>query len=83
MDTPNHLFHELFAQLGLPADEQAIAQFLRAHSPLAADIQLPDAPFWTPAQAAFLRESLTQDAQWALLADQLNAALRQPESACP
>ncbi|NDP37895.1 MAG: DUF2789 domain-containing protein [Rhodoferax sp.] len=79
MDKPNHLFHELFAQLGLPDDEQGIGQFLRAHTPLASDIKLPDAPFWTPAQAAFLRESLCQDAQWAVPVDQLNAALRGPE----
>jgi hypothetical protein len=36
-----------------------------------------------PAQAAFLREALLQDADWAELADQLSNALRAPESAAP
>jgi len=79
MNTPVHRFHDLFAQLGLPCDEAAIGQFIAAHTPLAAGVQLPDAPFWTPAQAAFLRESLHQDADWAELADQLSNALRRVE----
>jgi len=78
MNKPIHRFSELFAQLGLPADEQAIGQFLATHAPLAADICLPDAPFWTKAQAAFLREEMLEDADWAELVDQLNLALREP-----
>ena len=71
-----HRFSELFAQLGLPADEPGIRQFLASHTPLPHDIALADAPFWTPAQAAFLREGLLQDADWAEVIDQLNIALR-------
>jgi hypothetical protein len=78
MDQPIHRFSELFSQLGLPADAPAIAQFIAAHAPLAADIDLPDAPFWTPAQSAFLREEKLEDADWAELVDQLSLALRQP-----
>lgn len=80
MDTPIHHFHDLFAQLGLPGEEQAIREFLAAHAPLADDIKLPDAPFWTPAQATFLREALLDDSDWAELADQLSNALRTPDS---
>ncbi|MDP3709924.1 MAG: DUF2789 domain-containing protein [Polaromonas sp.] len=80
MDQPIHRFSELFAQLGLSADAQAIAQFIATHAPLAADIDLPDAAFWTPAQSAFLREEKLDDADWAELVDQLNLALRQPAS---
>ena len=76
MDKPIHRFTELFAQLGLPSDEQAIGQFLAAHTPLADDVALTDAPFWNAAQAAFLREELLGDADWAEMVDQLNAALR-------
>ena len=76
MDTPLHRFHELFAQLGLPYDEAAIQQFIAAHTPLPAEVTLADAAFWTPAQALFLREALAQDADWAELVDELNAALR-------
>ena len=39
-------------------------------------IDLPEAPFWTPAQAAFLRESLLQDTDWSQQVDQLSQALR-------
>ena len=77
MDQSNHRFSELFAQLGLPADDQAIAQFIATHSPLRADIDLADAPFWTPAQATFLKEEKLEDADWAELVDQLDVALRQ------
>ena len=76
MDQPIHRFSELFAQLGLASDEQAIGQFLAAHRPLADQIALADAPFWTAAQAAFLREELLEDADWAEMVDQLNVALR-------
>ena len=79
MDKPIHHFCELFAQLGLPSDEHGIRQFIAAHTPLAADVKLPDAPFWTSAQAAFLCEALLQDSDWALLVDQLSETLRRPE----
>ncbi|MDQ3060882.1 MAG: DUF2789 domain-containing protein [Pseudomonadota bacterium] len=81
MDNSFHRFSELFAQLGLPADEQSIRQFIATHSPLAGDILLADAPFWTPAQASLLREEILEDADWAEVVDQLNAALREPDLA--
>ncbi|MFZ2293836.1 MAG: DUF2789 domain-containing protein [Polaromonas sp.] len=77
MDNSIHRFSELFAQLGLPADAQSIGQFIATHAPLASDIDLPDAKFWTPAQAEFLKEEKLEDADWAELVDQLNLALRQ------
>lgn len=76
MDTPHHPFHELFAQLGLPCDRLSIAAFIKTHTPLAGDIALPDADFWTPTQAVFLREKLLEDADWANRIDQLSEALR-------
>ncbi|MDB5884341.1 MAG: hypothetical protein JWR74_512 [Polaromonas sp.] len=76
MDQPIHPFSELFAQLGLPSEEMAIRQFITMHSPLRADIELADAPFWTDAQSAFLREEKLEDADWAVQVDQLNLALR-------
>lgn len=76
MDQTNHRFHNLFAQLGLADDALSIGQFIDSHSPLAANVKLPDAPFWTAAQAAFLREALLQDSDWAELADQLSLAFR-------
>lgn len=71
-----HSFHELFEQLGLPNRPVEIRAFLQAHAPLSREVPLPDAPFWTPAQAAFLREALLEDSDWAEVVDALNAALR-------
>jgi len=68
------LLHSFFNNLAnSPA---SIAQFLKDHSPLPGHVALPDAPFWSPAQACFLREALAQDNDWAQQADQLNKALR-------
>ena len=79
MQESHHHFSELFAQLGLPNDPKSIATFLIEHSPLAGDVRLPDAVFWTPAQAAFLKDALMLDSDWAELADQLSVALREKE----
>ena len=76
MNAPLHRFTELFAQLGLPTDAPGIGRFLATHRPLASSVALADAPFWTAAQAAFLREEILEDADWAEVVDQLNAALR-------
>ena len=81
MDKSFHGFSELFKQLGLPADDAGIAQFLRQHSPLAAHIPLADAPFWSPAQSSLLKEELQGDADWAEVVDQLNLALRESQPA--
>ncbi|AMO23607.1 DUF2789 domain-containing protein [Ramlibacter solisilvae] len=81
MEHSYHRFSELFAQLGLPSDADAIRDFVMQHSPLPQDVRLEDAPFWTPAQATLLREALVEDADWAEVADQLNAALRSPSTA--
>lgn len=80
MEPAIHRFSELFAQLGLPNDPAAIRQFLIDHAPLPNGIRLPDAPFWSPSQALFLKEALLQDSDWAELADQLSEALRGQES---
>lgn len=75
MEPVNHRFHELFTQLGLPDDSASIERFIAAHAPLPAGMKLHAAPFWTPAQAAFLREACLQDADWIALVDQLSVAL--------
>ena len=80
MNTSDHPFSELFAQLGLPTDEAGMREFIQSHTPLAADIALPAAPFWTAAQATFLKEEIIKDADWAPVIDQLNMSLRAP---CP
>jgi len=75
MESSMHSLSNLFAQLGLLSDEFAIQRFIKTHSPLATNILLSDAPFWTLAQASFLREEILNDSDWAEVIDQLNAKL--------
>ncbi len=76
MDTGYHELAELFAQLGLDNNAQAISRFVLSH-PLPADMALPEAPFWSTSQAAFLRQSLACDAEWSDAVDTLAALLQQ------
>ena len=78
METFGHQFKELFQQLGLASDPIGIAQFITRHSPLAADVRLTDAHFWTHSQAEFLCEAVRNDADWAAAVDALDSALRGP-----
>lgn len=75
MEASTHTLNNLFAQLGLPADDVAIESFIKTHQHLAGHLTLAEAPFWTAAQAAFLREEILKDADWAEVIDQLNARL--------
>ena len=70
MDTNTHTLAVLFAQLGLPNAPQDIEQFLAAH-PLPPRVPIAQAAFWSASQAAFLREALEQDAEWAESIDAL------------
>lgn len=76
----HHRLPDLFDQLGLPSGAADIRQFIRQHQSLADDVALAEAPFWNAAQSAFLREQLRQDADWAIVVDCLNAALRSPRT---
>ncbi|MDD3608660.1 MAG: DUF2789 domain-containing protein [Halothiobacillaceae bacterium] len=76
MNSNFHPLSELFAQLGLPDNEEAIERFIETHRPLPHNMLLSDAPFWRPAQAAFLREAVADDGDWAEIADQFDARLR-------
>jgi len=76
MERPVHSMTNLFAQLGQPNDEAAIARFIESHRPLPESVQLHEAAFWTPSQAGFLHEAIVEDADWAEVADELNAWLR-------
>ena len=75
MEPPTHSINNLFTQLGLASDEASIAKFIKTHRALASDVVLSEASFWTPAQAAFLREEILKDADWAEVIDRLNAEL--------
>ncbi len=74
MESHLHAMTDLFAQLGLPASPAAIQAFIETHRRDAAHLALPDAPFWTPAQAEFLRDQVQNDADWASVIDALDGA---------
>jgi len=66
----------LFLQLGLDAEEQAIAQFIKDHQ-LPTDMHIADAPYWSEAQRQFLYEQIQRDAAWAIVVDQLSESLHE------
>lgn len=75
MDTSFHNMNSLFAQLGLPESDTAIATFVRDHH-LEGGVRLDQATFWSSAQATFIREALQEDSDWSEMVDQLDARLR-------
>lgn len=75
MEKPVHDMSNLFAQLGLPSDNRSIIQFIETHRPLPDAMPLSEAPFWTHAQSSFLREEILEDADWAMVIDELNTEL--------
>lgn len=77
MTSHHHSMTDLFAQLGLPCEPGQIQAFIAQHRPLADDVRLADAPFWTPAQAAFIREQRQLDADWSQQIDALSVSLRE------
>jgi hypothetical protein len=69
----------LFDQIGLPSAPEAVQHFIALHRPLPSSIHLADATFWTAGQSQFLRQELADDAEWSLIVDRLDAALRDAE----
>ena len=76
MDTSTHTMSTLFAQLGLPNSDEEIQRFIETHRELRSTEELADASFWNAGQAAFLREAIEDDSDWAEVVDQLDASLR-------
>jgi len=76
MELPNKDLVTLFDQLGLDSDPASMDAFFASHA-LDHDTKLSDASFWTPSQAAFLREEIREDAEWAPVVDELNARLHE------
>lgn len=76
MNTAEPRMTNLFLQLGLDADDAAIATFIKSHQ-LPADVQIADASYWNDAQRQFMTEQIKADAPWALVVDQLNESLHE------
>jgi Protein of unknown function (DUF2789) len=75
MSHTSHDLKSLFLQLGRPNDDAEIARFIETNSPLAGNVLLHEASFWTRSQADFLREAITDDSEWAEIVDVLNSKL--------
>ena len=75
MDMSSHTLSTLFDQLGLPSDEQDIKKFVAKHRTQTGLDPLEGAPFWSPGQAHFLQEALTEDSDWSEVVDELNVLL--------
>lgn len=76
MDTVKHDLANLFLQLGLDADNDAIETFIENHA-LDGSVSLEEAVFWTDAQAQFIEESRDDDADWSGMVDELDTRLRE------
>lgn len=76
MESNLHQLPDLFLQLGLPQSDTDIDNFIAAHRPLPRTVQLSDAPFWTKAQRQLLKQAVLDDADWAIVVDELDTRLR-------
>lgn len=76
MMKPVHPMQSLFEQLGLLSSTQDIDLFITEHM-LMDSMKLHEADFWSPAQAQFLKEGVSVDADWAEVIDELNSRLHQ------
>ncbi|MDR6232615.1 DUF2789 domain-containing protein [Pseudomonas oryzihabitans] len=75
MELPVHDLTTLFEQLGLDSDPASIDAFIARHSPLPDEVKVSEAEFWSPAQKAFLKDEIMEDADWAPIVDELNVRL--------
>lgn len=71
MESPFHSLVDLFKQLGLPHEPAAIQRFIEHNRSACLGCSVQDAPVWSESQAAFLREAVEADADWAIAAESL------------
>lgn len=74
MEIHKHDLNNLFRQLGYSGDAKDIDAFIAGHR-LGAGMALADAPFWSPTQAKFLVQALSEDSDWAEAVDELAVRL--------
>jgi hypothetical protein len=74
VETHKHDLSHLFRQLGYSGASKDIDDFIAQHH-LAKGVVLPDAIFWTLAQAHFLRRALADDSDWSEVVDALSVRL--------
>jgi hypothetical protein len=77
MYTQHHSLSDLFSQLGLPNDSQAIDHFIQKHHMDSVNQTLEALPVWTTAQKQFLIDARSEDADWAEPVDELDMRMHQ------
>jgi hypothetical protein len=77
VEPPIHNLVALFKQLGLNDSKEAIEDFVNKNKPLPGKVELHQAQFWNKSQAAFLKEAIEDDSDWAETVDELNVLLRE------
>jgi hypothetical protein len=70
----------LFDQLGLESSDEKITAFIEKNKPIPLEIPLHQAYFWGDEQQALLKQLISEDADWAIVVDDLNARLRESKS---
>lgn len=78
MEPPYHNLVSLFKQLGLDNTHEAIEDFINRNRPVSGNLGLHEAEFWSVSQAAFLKEAIERDSDWAEIVDELNVLLHKP-----
>ncbi len=76
MDVTQIDLKQLFEQLGLGSSDREMEEFIKLHAPLASDVLLSNAEFWSDSQAEFLRAAVAEDAEWAIVVGQLDSLMR-------
>mgnify|MGYP001243188826 CR=1 FL=1 len=76
MEIYQHGMAELFEQLGLGSSPEEIKDFVKSHRHTRNSAPIHEASFWTTSQSDFLKQGIDQDADWAMLVDQLDIMLR-------
>lgn len=76
MELYSHNIASLFGQLGLDNSDEAIDLFIHSHKPLNQHKAIYEADFWSAAQSEFIKQALADDADWAIVVDQLDVMLR-------
>ena len=74
---PIHSMNTLFDQLGLESSDDQINSFIAKNKPIPLDIPLDKASFWSDSQKTLLKQLISEDADWAIVVDDLNARLRE------
>ena len=75
MDTSSHNMKSLFDQLGLPSEGDQIERFISQHRTRTGLDPLEGAPFWSPSQARFIQQALSDDSDWSEVVDELTSAI--------